>query len=190
MVGASSSVLFTLSSCVAQSKWWRRWTWDRRRSMPGWSSDRTNRFSHWGESGLCRWRLRSWCTGLERRKHGHQSEQSNRLLNILWRYKSVDDKHTKRKKILDNTKKKIKSVTQKILTGDELKDARDGEPLSFVEGEELSHKHKDAQDGEYTSEDWAGLHCLEVVCRGSQRESSTMKQAVHECVCVSDKGVS
>lgn len=38
-----------------------------------------------------------------------------------------------------------------ILTGDELKDARDGEPLSFAEGEELSHKHKDAQDGEYAS---------------------------------------
>lgn len=36
-------------------------------------------------------------------------------------------------------------------TGKELKDASDGEPLSFLQGEELSHKHKDAQDGEYTS---------------------------------------
>lgn len=61
--GACSSVLLTLSSYVAQSKWWRRWTWGRRRSMPGWSSDRTNRLSHRGGSGLCRWRLRSWCTG-------------------------------------------------------------------------------------------------------------------------------
>lgn len=41
---------------------------------------------------------------------------------------------------------------KEILTGKELKDARDGEPLSLLEGEELSHKHKDAQDGEYTSE--------------------------------------
>lgn len=47
--------------------------------------------------------------------------------------------------------------------GKELKEARDGEPLSFAEGEELSHKHKDAQDGKYTSEHGAGLHCLEVI---------------------------
>jgi len=47
--------------------------------------------------------------------------------------------------------------------GKELKDARDGEPLSFAEGEELSHKHEDAQDGEYTSKDRAGLNCLEVI---------------------------
>lgn len=36
--------------------------------------------------------------------------------------------------------------------GKELKDAGDGEPLSLWEGEELSHEHEDAQDGEYTSE--------------------------------------
>lgn len=64
---------------------------------------------------------------------------------------------------------------KKILTGEELEDAGDGEPLSFAEGEELSHKHKDAQDGEYTSKYRAGLHCLEVICRGSQREGNTMK---------------
>lgn len=40
-----------------------------------------------------------------------------------------------------------------ILTGKKLEDARDGEPLPFLQGEELSHEHKDAQDGEYTSED-------------------------------------
>lgn len=34
----------------------------------------------------------------------------------------------------------------------ELEDAGDGEPFSFFQSEELSHKHKDAQDGEYTSE--------------------------------------
>lgn len=67
-----------------------------------------------------------------------------------------------------------------ILTGEELKDARDGEPLSFGEGEELSHEHEDSQDGEYTSEDRAGLHCLEVICRGSQREDAL---CVSVCVC-------
>lgn len=35
--------------------------------------------------------------------------------------------------------------------GKELKGTRDGEPLSLGEGEELSHKHKDSNDGEYTS---------------------------------------
>lgn len=71
----------------------------------------------------------------------------------------------------------------RILTGKELKDARDGEPLSFAEGEELSHKHKDAQDGEYTSKHGAGLHCLEVICRGRQREGNTMKLQVCRYVC-------
>lgn len=47
--------------------------------------------------------------------------------------------------------------------GKELEDAGDGEPLAFVKGEELSHKHKDAQDAEYASEHRAGLHCLEVI---------------------------
>lgn len=51
-----------------------------------------------------------------------------------------------------NTWRNIKKyIYLYILTGDELKDARDCEPLSFAEGEELSHKHKDAQDGEYAS---------------------------------------
>lgn len=58
------------------------------------------------------------------------------------------------------------------LTSNELEDARDGEPLSFAEGEELSHEHKDAQDGEDAGEDRGGLHRLEVVCRGSQRETT------------------
>lgn len=65
---------------------------------------------------------------------------------------------------------------KEILTGKELKDARDGEPLSFAEGEELRHEHEDAQDGEYASEHGAGLHCLEVICRGSQREGDTVKR--------------
>lgn len=60
-----------------------------------------------------------------------------------------------------------------LLTSNELEDARDGEPLPFAEGEELSHEHKDAQDGEDAGEDRRGLHCLEVVCRGSQRERHT-----------------
>lgn len=59
---------------------------------------------------------------------------------------------------------------ERLLTGQELEDAGDGEPLSFGEGEELSDEHKDAQDGEYTGQDGAGLHCLEVLCRGRQRE--------------------
>lgn len=58
------------------------------------------------------------------------------------------------------------------LTSNELEDARDGEPLSFAEGEELSHEHKDAQDGEDAGKDRGGLHRLEVVCRGSQRETT------------------
>lgn len=67
---------------------------------------------------------------------------------------------------------------RRILTGKELEDARDGEPLAFVKGEELSHKHKDAQDAEYAGEHRAGLHCLEVICRGSQRESNMIRDAV------------
>lgn len=63
-----------------------------------------------------------------------------------------------------------------ILTGKGLEDARDGEPLSFAEGEELSHKHEDAQDGEYTGEHSAGLHCLEVICRGRQRDRQVTAQ--------------
>jgi len=47
--------------------------------------------------------------------------------------------------------------------GKELNEASDDEPLSFVEGEELSHKHKDGKDGEYTSKHGAGLHRLEVI---------------------------
>lgn len=35
--------------------------------------------------------------------------------------------------------------------GKELKDTRDEEPLSFGEGEELSQKYEDSNDGEYTS---------------------------------------
>lgn len=66
--------------------------------------------------------------------------------------------------------KKNRHLNKRILTGKGLEDARDGESLSFAEGEELSHKHKDAQDGEYTSEHSAGLHCLEVICRGRQRD--------------------
>lgn len=34
----------------------------------------------------------------------------------------------------------------------ELEDAGDGEPFPFFQSEELSHKHKDAQDGEDASE--------------------------------------
>lgn len=67
---------------------------------------------------------------------------------------------------------------RKILTGKELEDAGDGEPLAFVKGEELSHKHKNAQDAEYAGEHRAGLHCLEVICRGSQRESNMIRDAV------------
>lgn len=58
-----------------------------------------------------------------------------------------------------------------IPTGQGLKDAGDGEPLSFAEGEELSHKHEDAQDGEDACQHSAGLHRLEVICRGRQRAS-------------------
>lgn len=47
--------------------------------------------------------------------------------------------------------------------GKELEDAGDGEPFAFLKGEELSQKHKDAQDAEYASEHRAGLHCLEVI---------------------------
>lgn len=47
--------------------------------------------------------------------------------------------------------------------GEQLKDAGDGEPLSFVEGEELGHEHEDAQDGEDASQDRASLYCLEVI---------------------------
>lgn len=82
-------------------------------------------------------------------------------------------------------KKKKKTMTNKhreILTGKELEDARDGEPLAFLKGEELSHKHKDAQDAEYASEHRAGLHCLEVICRGSQRESNMISNAGCGCV--------
>lgn len=57
-----------------------------------------------------------------------------------------------------------------LLTSSELENARDGEPLSFAEGEELSDEHEDAQDGEDAGEDRGGLHRLEVVCRGRQRE--------------------
>lgn len=56
------------------------------------------------------------------------------------------------------------------LTGKDLKDARDGEPLSLREGEELGKKHNDSDDGENTGKHRGGLHCLEVVYRGSQRE--------------------
>lgn len=66
--------------------------------------------------------------------------------------------------------KQNRHPSKQILTGKGLEDARDGEPLSFAEGEELSHKHEDAQDGEYTGEHSAGLHCLEVICRGRQRD--------------------
>lgn len=47
--------------------------------------------------------------------------------------------------------------------GEDLKDARDGEPLSLREGEELGDKHEDADDGENTGKHRGGLHCLEVV---------------------------
>lgn len=60
-------------------------------------------------------------------------------------------------------------LNERILTGEGLEDAGDGEPLSFAEGKELSHKHEDAQDGEYTSQHSTGLHCMEVICRGRQR---------------------
>lgn len=75
--------------------------------------------------------------------------------------------------------KVIQKKKKKILTCEELKDAGDGEPLSFGEGKELSHEHEDAQDGEDAREHGAGLHRLEVVCRGSQREGNTMR--THVC---------
>lgn len=48
--------------------------WERRRSTPGCSSGRTNRSPRSGGSGLCRWRLRSWCTDLEGGRDGHEEE--------------------------------------------------------------------------------------------------------------------
>uniref|UniRef100_A0A3Q1AM58 Germ cell associated 1 n=1 Tax=Amphiprion ocellaris TaxID=80972 RepID=A0A3Q1AM58_AMPOC len=44
-------------------------------------------------------------------------------------------------------------------------------------GEKLSQEHEDSQDGEYAGEDRAGLHCLEVICRGSQREKHSEESA-------------
>lgn len=69
-----SSVQLTPSSYVAQSKWWRRWGWGRRRSMPGWSSGRTSRTARRCGSGRCRWRLRSWCTDLGENRDGVEWE--------------------------------------------------------------------------------------------------------------------
>lgn len=148
-------------SCVGQSKWWRRRTWARRRSTPGWSCGRTSLSARPCERCLCRWRLRSWCTSLEQRKQ----EGGSVRWTFLWTTIPNDSREAWR------------------LTGEQLEDARDGEPLPLFQGEELSHKHKDAQDGEYTSEHRTGLHCLEVICRGSQRKGNTFRVGVgKECV--------
>lgn len=76
--GDISSVHLTQSFCVARSKWWRRWAWERRRSTPGCSCDRTRRTSHPRGSGRCKWKRLSWCTGLEGGDETHRSEQGMR----------------------------------------------------------------------------------------------------------------
>lgn len=84
-----TSVLLTPSSCVARSRWWRRWTWGRRRSTPGCRSGRTSRCSPPCGSDPCRWRLRSWCTGLLETEGGEDvdSERGPRSekRNDIWR---------------------------------------------------------------------------------------------------------
>lgn len=52
--------------------------------------------------------------------------------------------NTEKEKEIKQKKRNKGDNNKEILTGKELKDARDGEPLSFAEGEELSNKHKDA----------------------------------------------
>lgn len=63
----------------------------------------------------------------------------------------------------------------KLLTGDEHQGSREGEPLALGQGEELSHEHKQAQDGEDASQHCSGLHYLEVFYRGVQREQGSMR---------------
>lgn len=65
-----------------------------------------------------------------------------------------------------------------------MEDAGDGEPVSLRQGEELSDKHEEADDGENAGEHGGGLHCLEVVCRGSQREQQTSEGSNKEEACV------
>lgn len=53
-----------------------------------------------------------------------------------------------------------------LLTGDEHQGSREGEPLALGQSEELSHEHKQAQDGEDAGQHGPGLHYLEVFYRG------------------------
>lgn len=53
--------------------------------------------------------------------------------------------------------------------GDELEDSGEGKALPFAQGEELSHKHKQAQDGEHTGQHCTGLHRMEVILKVSGR---------------------
>lgn len=62
-----------------------------------------------------------------------------------------------------------------LLTGDEHQGSREGEPLALGQSEELSHEHKQAQDGEDAGQHCPGLHYLEVFYRGIQREQGSMR---------------
>lgn len=47
-----------------------------------------------------------------------------------------------------------------LLTGDHLQDSGEHEALSLPQGEQLSHKHKQRQDGKDAGQGGGGLHYL------------------------------
>lgn len=122
--------------------------------MPGCSCGHSSHYHRYG-SGLCRWKLRSWWTGLVV-KHSQ-----------LWWSKAPEDmrRHTRRFHV--------------TLTCEELKGSGGNELLSLGLGEELSHEHKEGKEGEYTRQHRGSLHRLEVICGGSQRATWWRKS----CTC-------
>lgn len=58
---------------------------------------------------------------------------------------------------------KPRGLLKQGLTGDELHDPRDGEPLSFAQSEELEHEHAQREHSKQAGQNCKCLNRLEIV---------------------------